>query len=210
MSKLKLPHNALVFVGDGRKGLFLRNEGDENFPNLKTENVFEDENPLTHEQGSEEPGRVSKATVSSQCSAVEAVDWHQIEEHHFTGKVTAAMKQAVRTGKIRALVVVAPPKDARRTQERLSCRRQVARHCRDQQGSDQASGRGDRDAPDQRRLKSVRSWRLCLAQPQRSLRASKSGRHDLDFPGRRLRFRSLAVLERRGDLGNVEPSGRPK
>jgi hypothetical protein len=28
MSKLKLLHNAFVFVGDGRKALFLRNEGD--------------------------------------------------------------------------------------------------------------------------------------------------------------------------------------
>jgi protein required for attachment to host cells len=54
MSKLKLPHNA--FVGDGRKALFLRNEGDEKFPNLKTESVFEDENPLTHEQGKKGAG----------------------------------------------------------------------------------------------------------------------------------------------------------
>ena len=58
---LKIPHNALVFVGDGRKALFLRNDGDAKFPNLKTEKVFEDENPPTHEQGSDRPGRVSKA-----------------------------------------------------------------------------------------------------------------------------------------------------
>jgi protein required for attachment to host cells len=37
MSKLRIPHDAFVFVGDGRKALFLRNEGDEKFPNLKTE-----------------------------------------------------------------------------------------------------------------------------------------------------------------------------
>ena len=37
MTKLKIPHNALIFVGDGRKALFLRNDGDEEFPNLKTE-----------------------------------------------------------------------------------------------------------------------------------------------------------------------------
>jgi protein required for attachment to host cells len=29
MRELKIPHNAVVFVGDGRKALFLRNEGDE-------------------------------------------------------------------------------------------------------------------------------------------------------------------------------------
>jgi len=53
MTKLKIPHGAFVFVGDGRKVLFLRNDGDEKFPNLKTKRVFEDDNPLTHEQGSE-------------------------------------------------------------------------------------------------------------------------------------------------------------
>jgi protein required for attachment to host cells len=30
----KIPHGAIVFVGDGRKALFLRNDGDEEFPNL--------------------------------------------------------------------------------------------------------------------------------------------------------------------------------
>jgi protein required for attachment to host cells len=110
MSKLKIPHNAFVFVGDGRKALFLRNDGDEKFPNLKTEQVFEDENPLTHEQGSERPGRVSKALESSQRSAVEPVDWHQIEEHRFAKKVAAAMEQVVRERRVPALVVVAPPR----------------------------------------------------------------------------------------------------
>ena len=110
MNKLKIPHNAFVLVGDGRKALFLCNEGDEKFPNLKTERLFEDENPLTHEQGSERPGRISKAFDSSQRSAVESADWHHIEEHRFARKVAAAMEQVVRTRKAPALVVVAPPK----------------------------------------------------------------------------------------------------
>lgn len=110
MSKLKIPHNAFVFVGDGRKALFLRNEGDEKYPNLKTEHVFEDVNPLTHEQGSERPGRISKAFESGQRSTVEPADWHQIEEHRFARKVAAAMEQVVRTRNVPALVVVAPPR----------------------------------------------------------------------------------------------------
>jgi protein required for attachment to host cells len=36
MSKLKIPHNTFLFVGDGRKALFLRNDGAEKLPNLKT------------------------------------------------------------------------------------------------------------------------------------------------------------------------------
>ena len=32
MTKVKIPHNAYVFVGDGRKALILRNEGDAQYP----------------------------------------------------------------------------------------------------------------------------------------------------------------------------------
>ena len=110
MSRLKIPHNAFVFVGDGRKALFLRNEGDEKYPNLKTEGVFEDINPSTHEQGSDQPGRVSKAFDSGRRSAVEPADWHHIEEHRFAGMVATAMEKVVRERKVPALVVVAPPK----------------------------------------------------------------------------------------------------
>jgi protein required for attachment to host cells len=99
MSKLKIPHDAFVFVGDGRKALFLRNHGDEKFPNLRAEKVFEDENPPSHEQGSERPGRVSEAALTGRRSAVEPTDWHDIEEHRFARKVAAAMEQIIRAGK---------------------------------------------------------------------------------------------------------------
>ncbi|MGY3534484.1 baeRF12 domain-containing protein [Bradyrhizobium sp. USDA 4452] len=110
MNRLKIPHDALVFVGDGRKALFLRNDGDEKFPNLRAERVFEDVNPPTHEQGTERPGRVSKARDAGQRSAVEPVDWHHLEERRFAKRVAAAMEDVVRARKVPALVVVAPPK----------------------------------------------------------------------------------------------------
>src|SRR5579859_4103794 len=53
----KLPHDALVFIGDGRKALFLRNAGDEQIPDLRTEQVFKDDNPRSGEQGTDKPGR---------------------------------------------------------------------------------------------------------------------------------------------------------
>ena len=107
---LKIPHDALVFVGDGRKALFLRNNGDAIAPNLMTERVFEEENPLTHEQGSDRPGRVSAAALAGRRSAVESTDWHDIEEHRFVRKVAAALEQMVRTTRANALIVVAPPR----------------------------------------------------------------------------------------------------
>ena len=109
MNKLRIPHDAFVFVGDGRKALFLRNDGDEKLPNLKTERVFVEENPPSHEQGTERPGRVSKGSQTGRRSAVEPTDWHDIQEHLFARKVAAAMEQVIRAGKVKALVVVAPP-----------------------------------------------------------------------------------------------------
>jgi protein required for attachment to host cells len=110
MTKPKIPHNAIILVGDGRKALFLRNDGDERFLKLKLEQAFEHENPPTHAQGSEGPGRVSKAAHSGQRSAVEAVDWHDLEEHRFARDVAAALERLVRERKTRAIIVVAPPR----------------------------------------------------------------------------------------------------
>jgi protein required for attachment to host cells len=110
MGKLHIPAGAFVFVGDGRKALFLRNAGDEKFPNLTTERVFVDDNPPTREQGSDRPGRAFKRAGTNQRSGVENTDWHDLEEHRFTQRVAAAMEQLVRERKVKALVVVAPPR----------------------------------------------------------------------------------------------------
>ena len=110
MNKLKIPHNAYVFVGDGRKALVLRNEGDEQFVNLKTERVFEDQkNPLTHEQGTDRPGR-SHSSVGAGRSSVTQTDWHDLEEHKFAHDVAAALERIIRERKIESLIVVAPPR----------------------------------------------------------------------------------------------------
>ena len=109
MSKLNIPHDALVFVGDGRKALFLRNAGDEKFINLKTEQVFVDDNPPTHEQGSDRPGRGFKRAHTNQRSGMDETDWHDLEEHRFAHRVAAAMERMVRERRANALVVAAPP-----------------------------------------------------------------------------------------------------
>jgi len=109
MNKIRIPHDAIVFVGDGRKALFLRNDGDEKFPNLRTERVFVDINPSTHEQGADRPGR-SFASVGHGRSSVEQTDWHDIEEHRFAREVAAALEKLVRERKVKALVIAAPPR----------------------------------------------------------------------------------------------------
>jgi protein required for attachment to host cells len=110
MTKLAIAHDAFVFVGDGRKALFLRNEGDERYLNLKTEQVLRGEdNPPTHEQGSDQPGRTF-ASVGSRRSAVENTDWHDLEEQRFAQDVAAALLRMVRERKVKSLVIVAPPR----------------------------------------------------------------------------------------------------
>ena len=105
----KIPHNAYVFVGDGRKALVLRNEGDALNLDLKTERVFADQNPPTHDQGADRPGR-AYSSVGFGRSSVTQTDWHALEEHKFTREVAAALEKIVRERKAEALVVVAPPR----------------------------------------------------------------------------------------------------
>jgi protein required for attachment to host cells len=81
MSKPIVAHNAFIFVGDGRKALFLRNDGDEKFPNFVTERVFRDENPATHEQGVDAPSFASAG--GGRRSAMETTDWHELDRRSF-------------------------------------------------------------------------------------------------------------------------------
>jgi protein required for attachment to host cells len=110
MSRVSIPHDALVFVGDGRKALFLRNAGDETLPNLTTERVFTDENPPTHEQGTDRPGRAFKRAGTNLRSSVEATDWHELEKERFVARVAAALERLVRAEKVKKIVIVAPPR----------------------------------------------------------------------------------------------------
>jgi len=104
-----IPHDAFVFIGDGRKAL-LRNAGDEKFLNLKTERVILDENPPTHEQGTDRPGRAFKRAATNLRSGMDNTDWHELEEHRFAQRVAAALEQLIRTRNVKALVVAAPPR----------------------------------------------------------------------------------------------------
>jgi protein required for attachment to host cells len=110
MRKPVIPHDAFVFIGDGRKALFLRNARDEKFANLVTERVFVDENPPTHEQGTDRPGRGFASAAGVRRSAMEPTDWHAIEQRRFAERVSAALEGLVRQRRAPALVVAAPPR----------------------------------------------------------------------------------------------------
>jgi len=106
----KLPHDALVFIGDGRKALFLRNVGDEKFADLRIERVFAEENPPTREQGTDRPGRGVESAGTHRHSSIEQTDWHHLEEQHFVARVAKALEEVVRKGHVPAILIAAPPK----------------------------------------------------------------------------------------------------
>jgi len=110
MDRLQIPHEAFIFIGDGRKALFLRNAGDEKFPQLITERVFVDENPPAREHGTDRPGRAFKRAHTNRRASVETTDWHELEEQRFARRVAAAMEGLVRERNVPALVIVAPPR----------------------------------------------------------------------------------------------------
>jgi len=110
MDRLNVPHNALVFVGDGQKALFLRNAGDAKFPNLTVERVFAEQNPPTHEQGTDRPGRGFKRAATNRSSSMEETDWHELEKHRFAERVASAMERLVRVDDVKAVIIVAPPR----------------------------------------------------------------------------------------------------
>jgi protein required for attachment to host cells len=109
MSKVHIPHDGIVFVGDGRKALFLRNHGDDRYLDLKTERVFVDHNPPTREQGTDRPGRAF-ASIGPARSAIEPTDWHDLEEHRFARAVADALETFVREHNVKAIVIIAPPR----------------------------------------------------------------------------------------------------
>ena len=109
MTDVTVPHNAYVFAGDGRKALILRNDGNAELLRLKTERVFKDQNPPTHEQGTDRPGR-EHSSVGPGRSSVTQTDWHDLEEHKFAREVAAALEKIVRERQGETLIVVAPPR----------------------------------------------------------------------------------------------------
>ena len=111
MAKVKIGEGAWVVVCDGTKALLLQNAGDDKFPNLQTREVLQQEDPPTHAQGSAPPGRVQQAVgTGTERSADEQTDWHLQAEAAFLERVMKRLDQAVAAGRMKSLIVVAPPR----------------------------------------------------------------------------------------------------
>ena len=110
MSQLSIQRGEWVVVCDGAKALVLENTGDEKFPNLKTLEVFEQKDLATHELGAEKPGRAYSPAGHGVRGTIEQTDWHDQAERDFLVQLVKHLDTALTAGKVKSLIVVAPPR----------------------------------------------------------------------------------------------------
>ncbi len=106
---MHVPHDALVLVADGRKSLFLRNEGDAEYLNLVVEEHHAHADLKDGEMKTDAPGR-SISSVGARRSAVDEPDYHQIEEDRFAVETAALLSKRALANDYEKLIVVAPPR----------------------------------------------------------------------------------------------------
>lgn len=106
---MRVPHHSVVLVADGRKLLFLRNEGDADYLNLQVEHAEERNNPATRDQATDAAGGAS-STQGAARSSVEPTDFHQLEEDRFAADAADLLKRRALDNDFESLIIVAPPR----------------------------------------------------------------------------------------------------
>ncbi|MGL4443173.1 MAG: host attachment protein [Alsobacter sp.] len=110
MTAARISHGTWILVSDGRKALFIHQDGDHDLPNFSIQQVLEDdENPRTSEQGSDSPG-TSHSSVGHGRSSVAQTDWHDLAEKAFARKTVDTLARLAKDIAVDRLVVVAPPR----------------------------------------------------------------------------------------------------
>ena len=97
MSAIRIGNGYWVVVCDGRKALIFENAGDADLLNFITKESRIAENPPTHVQGAERPGRVHQS-VGAERSSVEQTDWHDQAERAFLRDLATRLDRAVAAG----------------------------------------------------------------------------------------------------------------
>lgn len=106
---MPLPHNALVLVADGTKVLYLRNHGDENQIDLRTESHDQREDRKDRDIKTDAPG-TTKQSAGYGRSTYEEPDFQQQEEDRWVKDAADELKARVLRNDFDALAIVAPPK----------------------------------------------------------------------------------------------------
>ncbi len=129
---MQVPHQSVVLVVDGRKLLFLRNEGDAEYLNLQVEHAEERVNPADRDQKTDAAGGASSTQSGAGAPAVaqngsnhargggaqfapsrgslEETDFHQLEEDRFAAEAADLLKRRALANEFEKLIIVAAPK----------------------------------------------------------------------------------------------------
>jgi len=108
-----------IAVADGGKALVLVNDGTDRAPSLRVVAKSEFDNPATHAQGADQPGRKA-VPGTGQRSAMETTDWHAFEESRFIDEFAGRLNRAATRGQFERLILAAPPKVLGRLRPALS------------------------------------------------------------------------------------------
>jgi protein required for attachment to host cells len=109
MNRIAITRETWVLICDGAKSLLFENIGDAEAIQLKLIEASTERHGPTRELGTDRPGRAYDAMDGSR-SAMETTDWHDAEEKAFLGRTAERLNQLADTGRMRRLVVVAPPR----------------------------------------------------------------------------------------------------
>ena len=136
---MQVPHNTYVLVADGRKMLFLRNDGDAQALNLKVELAEEQSNPADRDQKTDMAGGAMGTQMGASAPAAaqgggntayasrkggggqggafapargtfEETDFHQLEEDRFAAEAADMLRKRALARKFDKLIIVAPPR----------------------------------------------------------------------------------------------------
>jgi protein required for attachment to host cells len=106
---MRIGNGTWVLVADGEKYLLLSNHGDAELLDLRILRHGEADNPPTHVQGTDRPGRLDDAGGPGR-SAVEDTDWHRLEKERFAKDLAERLRRWALGNQFRHLVIVADPR----------------------------------------------------------------------------------------------------
>ena len=106
---MAIPHGALVFVGDGKKMLFLRNQGDSDLLDLRTESHEVRADPMDREIKTDAPGTQGQRWGDGRPTMGEA-DFHQQGEDRWVREAAEQLNRRAIANEYDDLVIIAPPK----------------------------------------------------------------------------------------------------
>jgi protein required for attachment to host cells len=106
---MAIPHGALVLVADGKKMLWLRNHGDSELIDLRTESHDERADPMDREIKTDAPGTQAQRWGDAR-PAMDETDFHQQGEDRWIRDAAEEVNRRALKNDFEALAVVVPPK----------------------------------------------------------------------------------------------------